>query len=158
MWDPARQQLDPHIVLAQRHMRTALIGAADWDDDRRRAGADGIANLERGRVPKVSTIGGGPRGYISRPPPLARPGRGADKHRGLSERAARAGNKMTSPSGKWQRRPPPLPPKDYRIFAYTLCYLTERLQHHYIDATDPPHVARWHKKCGCELLLSVLLA
>ena len=34
--------LDPHVVLAQHHVRAALLGPADRDDDGRRASADPV--------------------------------------------------------------------------------------------------------------------
>ena len=38
--DLRRERLDPDVVLAQHHVRTALLGAADRDDDRRLPGTD----------------------------------------------------------------------------------------------------------------------
>jgi hypothetical protein len=38
------------VVLAERHVRPALLGAAHRHDDGRAAGGDGVANLRPGHV------------------------------------------------------------------------------------------------------------
>ena len=39
------QHLDADVVLAQRHVRAVLLGAADRDEDRGRAAGDPVAEL-----------------------------------------------------------------------------------------------------------------
>ena len=43
--DPLGERRRARVVLAERHVRTVLLGAADRDDDGRRAGADARGEL-----------------------------------------------------------------------------------------------------------------
>ena len=48
--DARGERLDADVVLAERHVRPALLGAADRNDHRRRAGADVVAQLGPGQI------------------------------------------------------------------------------------------------------------
>ena len=48
--DPPGQDPGADVVLAERHVRPALLGAADRHDDRRPAGGDRVAHLGPGHL------------------------------------------------------------------------------------------------------------
>lgn len=55
--DLAGQRLDARIVLAQRHVRPILLGAAHWNDDRGRAGLQAIPHFSPGEILKIDAPG-----------------------------------------------------------------------------------------------------
>ncbi len=57
--DASGQRLGAEVVLAQRHVRPVLLGAAHRDDDRARAGANGVAHVGAAQVLKVNACRNG---------------------------------------------------------------------------------------------------
>ena len=63
--DPLGEDLDPHVVLAQRHVRAVLLGAADRQEHRRLSGSyEGpelgpCQSLERDRIGGLCVTGRG---------------------------------------------------------------------------------------------------